>query len=455
MKRLFKGGTVVSGEGMRKVDLLVKREKILAVGEDLEFKDAEIVDVRGKLLFPGFIDAHTHMALEVCDTVTADKFDTGTKAELAGGTTCIVDYATQYPGERLRDGLDNWHKKADGQSSCDYAFHLAITDWNEEISRELGEIVAKETMSFKLYMTYDTMGDDETMYQVLSRLKELGGIAGVHCENHGIIQARLKEVEKKKGGRTDVSDYPWTRPKEAEAEAVHRLLAIAKCVDTPVIVVHLSTAAGYREILKAREAGQIVYIETCPQYLVMDEEKYSLPAEEARHYMIAPPRRRKKKQEVPWQAVKEGRIQTIATDHCSFTKEQKMAGAKDFSKTPCGMPGAEERPALIWQFGVNAGRITPEQMCTYLAENPAKLYHLYPWKGALVPGADADIVVWNPDTEWTLSAEDHQSACDYCPMEGTKIQGRAEQVYLRGILAAENGKVLVENAGVYVRHGAE
>ena len=171
--------------------------------------------------------------------------------------------------------------------------------------------------------------------------------------------------------------------------------------------------------------------------------------------MIAPPLRRKKNQEVLWQALKEGRIQTIATDHCSFTKEQKMAGAKDFSKTPCGMPGAEERPALIWQFGVNEGRITPEQMCTYLAENPAKLYHLYPWKGALVPGADADIVVWNPDTEWTLSAEDHQSACDYCPMEGTKIQGMAEEVYLRGILAAENGKVLVENAGVYVRHGAE
>ena len=455
MKRLFKGGTVISGEGMREVDLLVKGEKILAVGEDLEFKDAEVVDVRGKLLFPGFIDAHTHMALEVCNTVTADGFDTGTKAELAGGTTCIVDYATQYPGESLQKGLENWHKKADGQSSCDYAFHLAITDWNEEISRELGEIVAKETMSFKLYMTYDTMVDDETMYEILSRLKELGGIAGVHCENHGIIQARLKEAEKNKGGRKDVSDYPWTRPKEAEAEAVHRLLAIAKCVDTPVIVVHLSTAAGYREILRAREAGQIVYVETCPQYLVMDEEKYSLTAEEARHYMIAPPLRRKKNQDVLWQALKEGRIQTIATDHCSFTKKQKMAGADDFSKTPCGMPGAEERPALIWQFGVNEGRITPEQMCIYLSENPAKLYHLYPWKGALVPGADADIVVWNPGTEWMLTADEHQSACDYCPMEGTKIRGRAEQVYLRGTLAAENGKILVENAGMYIRHGAE
>lgn len=455
MKRLFKGGTIVSGEGMKKLDLLVKGEKILAVGEDLDFPDAEVTDVRGKLLFPGFIDAHTHMALEVSGTVTADKFDTGTKAELAGGTTCIIDYATQYPGESLRQGLDNWHKKADGHSSCDYAFHLAVTDWNEEISRELEEITKKETMSFKLYMTYDTRVDDEAMYEILARLKELGGIAGVHCENHGIIQARLKEVEKAKGDRTDVSDYPWTRPKEAEAEAVDRLLKIARCVDTPVIVVHLSTAAGYREILRAREAGQTVYVETCPQYLVMDEDKYSLPAEEARRYMIAPPLRRKKNQEVLWQALREGRIQTIATDHCSFTQEQKDAGAEDFSKTPCGMPGAEERPALIWQFGVKEKRITPEQMCLYLAENPARLYRLYPWKGALVPGADADIVVWDPHTEWTLTAESQQSACDYCPMEGTKIHGRAEQVYLRGTLAAENGKILVENAGTYIRHGAE
>lgn len=217
MKRLFKGGTIVSGDGMRQLDILVKGEKILAVGEDLSFQDAEIVDVRGKLLFPGFIDGHTHMALEVSNTVTADGFETGTKAEIAGGTTCIVDYATQYEGESLRQALDNWHKKADGVSSCDYAFHLALTDWNEEISRELEEIVKKETCSFKLYMTYDTMVDDETMYEILSRLKELGGIAGVHCENNGIIQARLKELLRTKGERTDVSDYPWTRPKIGRA----------------------------------------------------------------------------------------------------------------------------------------------------------------------------------------------------------------------------------------------
>ncbi|OUP85731.1 dihydropyrimidinase [Lachnoclostridium sp. An169] len=454
MKRLFKGGTVVSGDGMRKLDLLVKGEKILASGEDLSFQDAEIVDVTGKLLFPGFIDAHTHMALEVSGTVTADGFDTGTKAELAGGTTCIIDFATQYKGETLAQALENWHRKADGESSCDYAFHLALSEWNDEISRELERVVREEISSFKLYMTYDNRVDDETMYEVLSRLKELGAIAGVHCENHGIISARLKEVLKNKGDRKDVSDYPWTRPKEAEAEAVGRLLKIARCVDTPVIVVHLSTAAGYREILRAREAGQTVYVETCPQYLLMDESRYSLPAEEARLYMIAPPLRKKKNQEILWQALREGRIQTISTDHCSFTKEQKDAGAQDFSRTPCGMPGAQERPALIWHFGVGEGRITPEQMCIYLSENPAKLYRLYPWKGALIPGSDADIVVWDPEAEWTMTADSMQSAAGYCPMEGTQIRGRAEQVYLRGELVAENGKVLVEKTGRYVRHGA-
>lgn len=455
MKRLLKGGTVVSGEGRRRLDILIKGEKILAMGEDLEYQDAEVVDVTGKLLFPGFIDAHTHMALEVSGTVTADGFDTGTKAELAGGTTCIIDYATQYPGESLREALANWHAKADGQSSCDYAFHLALTDWNEDISRELEEIVREETCSFKLYMTYDTMVDDETMYEILSRLKELGGIAGVHCENDGIIRARSKELQRTKGSRTDVSDYPWTRPKEAEAEAVSRLLKIARCVDTPVIIVHLSTAAGYREILRAREAGQTVYIETCPQYLVMDESRYSLPAEEARHFMIAPPLRKKKNQEILWQALKEGRIQTIATDHCSFTKAQKMAGEGDFTKTPCGMPGAQERPALVWKFGVCEKRITVEQMCTYLSENPAKLYQLYPEKGALIAGADADIVVWDPEAAWTMTTSDMQSACDYCPMEGTEVTGMAQQVYLRGKLVAENGNILDEKNGVYVRHGVK
>lgn len=456
MKRLFKGGIVVSGEGLKELDILVKDEKILAVGENLEFKDAQIEDVRGKYLFPGFVDAHTHMALEVSGTVTADKFDTGTKAEIAGGTTCIIDFATQNKGETLKEALEHWHKKADGQSSCDYAFHLAMSDWNEDVSRELERIAAEEICSFKLYMTYDNMVvDDKTMYQILSRLKELGAITGVHCENKGIIDARLAEVRAEKGSLRDVSDYPGTRPPESEAEAVDRLLKIAKCVDTPVIVVHLSSAQGYQEILKAREEGQVVYVETCPQYLLLDESKYYLPGEEARNYMIAPPLRKKENQDVLWRALEEERIQTICTDHCSFDQGQKSAGSEDFSKTPCGMPGGEERPALIYQFGVNENRLTLEQMCKFLSENPAKLYRLYPQKGALLPGSDADIVVWNPKTQWVMSKDSQQSNIDYCPMEGTKIKGRAEKVYLRGKLAAENGQVLVEKTGHYVSHGVK
>lgn len=452
MKRLFRGGTVVSGDGLKKMDVLVKGEKILAMGEDLKFKDAEIVDVTGKLLFPGFIDPHTHMDLEVSGTVTADGFDTGTKAEIAGGTTCIIDFATQNKGESLSFALQHWHEKASCKASCDYAFHLALSDWKDEICEELEAVAAGGIHSFKLYMTYDAMMvDDKSMYEVLLRLKELGGIAGVHCENHGIIGARLDETLRNKGSRKNVADYPDTRPALAEAEAIGRLLKIARCVDTPVIIVHLSSKEGYEEIRRARDAGQTVYVETCPQYLLLDRSRYELEGQEARKYMIAPPLRNQEDQEVLWNALKEGTIQTIGTDHCSFTAQQKEMGAEDFSKTPCGMPGAQERPALIYHFGVNEGRITLEQMCSYLAENPAKLYHLYPRKGAILPGSDADIVVWDSETAWTLAAENQQSASGFCPMEGTQVKGRAEQVYLRGTLVAENGEIKEAYQGTHVK----
>ncbi|MCI8320443.1 MAG: dihydropyrimidinase [Dorea sp.] len=451
MKRLFCGGIVVSGEGQKEADVLVEDEKIVAVGSGFKREEAEIIDVTGKYLFPGFIDGHTHMELEVSGTVTADGFETGTKAELAGGTTCIVDFATQNKGESLAFALKHWHKKADGKASCDYAFHLAVSDWNEDVKEELKKVTAGGIHSFKLYTTYDAMlSDDQTIYEVLSCLKELGEIVGIHCENNGIIQARLEEVLRKNGGRKDVSGYPYTRPDLAEAEAVGRMLKIAACVDTPVIIVHLSSRKGYEEIVRAREAGQTVYVETCPQYLLLDEGKYFSGNEEGRKYMIAPPLRTKEDQKALWRALSEGGIQTIGTDHCSFTKEQKEAGREDFAKTPCGMPGAEERPALMYHFGVNQGKITREQMCRCLAENPAKLYGLYPRKGAIAPGSDADIVVWNPNVRWTISAKTQQSASDYCPFEGVEITGRAERVYLRGTLAAENGEIVNGYEGRYV-----
>lgn len=451
MKRLFRGGSVVSGSEIKHADVLTDGETILEIGENLEDGEAEIVDVAGKYLFPGFIDAHTHMDLDVSGTVTIDGFDTGTRAELAGGTTCIIDFSTQNKGESLAFALSHWHEKADGKANCDYAFHLALSDWNEKISEELGEIVAGGIYSFKLYTTYDAMVvDDKSIYEILTRLKELGGIAGVHCENKGLIDARLEETLREKGDRKQVADYPATRPALAEAEAVSRILKIAKCVDTPVIIVHLSSKEGYAEIEHAREQGQTVYVETCPQYLVMDNSRYALDDNEGKKYMIAPPLRTPADQKVLWKALAENNIQTIATDHCSFTIEQKDMGKEDFSKTPCGMPGAEERPALIYQYGVNEGKISLTQMCAYLSENPAKLYHLYPQKGVLAPGSDADIVVWNPDTTWLMTAETQQSACDYCPMEGTAIKGRAEQVYLRGMLAAENGTILETYKGHYI-----
>lgn len=234
MKTLFRGGTVVSARGKRKLDVLVEDERIRAVDGHIEDSEAHVVDVTGKLIFPGFIDGHTHMDLEVSGTVTADGFETGTRAELAGGTTCLIDFATQNRGETLACALEHWHRKADGKSSCDYTFHLALSDWNEQISRELETVVSQGIRSFKLYMTYDAMAvDDQCLYEILTRLKELGGIAGVHCENRGIIDARLKEVLIKKGHRADTADYPGTRPDLAEAEAVSRLLKIARCVDTP------------------------------------------------------------------------------------------------------------------------------------------------------------------------------------------------------------------------------
>lgn len=449
MKQLLKGGIVVSGTGRAKMDVLIEDGKITETSPDISCGDAEVVDVTGKLLFPGFIDGHTHFDLEVSGTVTADNFETGTKAAIAGGTTMILDFATQNKGETLTEALGNWHKKADGNCSCDYGFHMAISDWNEAVSRELEALIDGGVTSFKVYMTYDAMVlDDREIFQVLRRLKELGGITGVHCENMGMIKA-LAEEEKAAGHLTPAS-HPLTRPAIAEAEAVSRLLKIAEIVDTPVIIVHLSSGMGYQEVKYARERGQEIFLETCPQYLLMDMSKYSLPEEEARKYVISPPLRTVQAQTRLWNALKKDHIHTVATDHCSFTTEQKSAGKDDFTKIPNGMPGVETRPVLMYTYGVLERGLTLEQMCRLLSENAAKLYGLYPKKGCIAKGSDADIVVWNPDTEWTLTDDNQHANTDYCPFDGCRVKGIAEKVYLRGQLVSENGSVLQEKAGTYI-----
>ena len=441
----------MSPKNMKRADILISGEKIVAVGRRLN-TDATVVDVSGKLIFPGFIDAHTHLDLEVCDTVTADDFDSGTKAAIAGGVTTVVDFATQNKGESLSDALNNWHVKAFANSSCDYAFHMAISDWNEDIREELPAMFEQGVTSFKVYMIYDAMElNDREIYELMTELKKYGGIVGCHCENSGIV-GKLRE-ESVGRGDTAPKFHPLTRPDYTEAEAVRRFLTIARAADAPVIIVHLSTAAGYEEVARARADGVKVYVETCPQYLLLDDSVYDRPFDESAGFVCSPPLRKPEDSKLLWHALRSGSIDTVATDHCSFTVEQKRAGKDDFTKIPNGMPGLETRALLLYTYGVRKRRISPQQMCALLSSNPAKLYGMYPRKGSLKIGTDADIVVFDPRGEGVISARSSHGKCDYSPFEGVRTEGSVERVYLRGQLVYSKGEITLEHSGRYVPRG--
>lgn len=453
MKYLLKNGTVVSGERSQKLDVLVNGEKIERVAAGIEDKEAQVIDVSGKLLFPGFIDGHTHFDLEVAGTVTADDFETGTRAALAGGTTLVIDFASQDKGgHTLKEGLEKWHKKADGKCSCDYSFHMSIVEWNEKTEAEIQDMIDAGITSFKLYMTYPAMlVDDCDLYKIIKKLNEFGCFAGVHCENAGVIDAKIQEA--KKAGRLGPENHPLVRPDTMEAEAVHRLLAIAKEAEAPVMVVHLTNRKAYEEIKRARENGQEVYAETCPQYLLLEDSVYGKPDFEGAKYVCAPPIRKKEDQDCLWNALAKGEIQTVATDQCSFTMEQKRLGKEDFTKIPGGLPGVQTRGSLLYTYGVRAGRISREQMCRLLCENPAKLYGIYPQKGVIAEGSDADLVVFDPEKESVISAKTHAYHTDNNPFEGFRLHGDIDKVFLRGTLAVEDGKVTKEKLGQYIRRG--
>ena len=456
MKRIIKNGTIVTGSGSFPGDILIEGEKIRAVGnheeiETLADKDTAVTDAAGCLVFPGFIDAHTHFDLHVAGTVTADDFATGTKAAIRGGTTTIVDFGTQYAGESLAEGLKNWHEKADGKCSCDYGFHMSISEWTPSVCREVEDMMKEGITSFKLYMTYDTQVDDQTMFEILRRLKEVGGITGVHCENSGMIAALQQEAVN--AGKMGVESHPATRPAAAEAEAIDRLLRLAQGGDIPGIVVHLTCKEGYDVILEARRRGQRVYAETCPQYLLMDDSLYGLSGMEAAKYVCAPPLRKKEDQECLWRGLADGSIQTVSTDHCSFTTAQKALGKDDFRKIPGGMPGVETRGILLYTYGVDKGKISLETMCRVLSENPAKLYGMYPRKGAIAPGSDADLVIMRTGVSDVITAGDQLQNVDYAPFEGTQVTGRIEQVFLRGNEIVKDSQVIEENRGEFVKRG--
>ena len=453
MTTLLRGGTVITGAGQRRADLLLDGEKIAWMGRGPREAD-RTVDVTGCFLFPGFIDAHTHFDLDVAGTTTADDFFTGTRAALRGGTTTVIDFACPNKGESLHYGLDLWHRKADGNAFCDYGFHMTIDDWNESIRAELPDMFARGVSSFKMYLTYPAMmiGDKE-LYWALKELRRLGGIAGFHCENAGVIDGMI--AERKAAGELGPSSHPLTRPPYLEAEAVSRLLRIAQAAGAPVVIVHLTNREALLEVDHARKRGQTVYVETCPQYLLLDESVYfNEDYSAAARYVCAPPLRDKAEQEYLWKGLRRGAIQTVSTDHCSFTLAQKDMGREDFTRIPGGLPGVETRGELIYSYGVARRKISAAQMCRALSENPARLYGLYPRKGVLRPGSDADIVVYDPGASHVIRAEDCVANVDYNPYEGFVTAGGIRQVWLRGQLAVEDGRVLPETpAGRYMVRG--
>jgi len=446
---VFRGGTVVSAKGSEQKDIYVEGGRIVPPG-----RTDEAIDVTGKLLFPGFIDAHTHMDMPVSGTVTADSFPSGTAAAVAGGTTVILDFATQDRGHTLAEALDVWHTRADGRCACDYGFHMAVTDWNEATKREMRDMIDAGITSFKGYMAYDALRlNDDDMRAFLAAAGALGGVVGCHCELGDTVNANVAALLA--AGKTEPKYHPVSRPNAVEGAAVERFLQLAREADGRPWIVHLSTREGLAALDAARAGGQTVLAETCPQYLTLTDELYSLPDFRGAKYVCSPPIRSAADRDALWGAVCDGRIDILSTDHCSFNfRGQKELGLSDFSKIPNGLPGVEFRPSVFWTAGVAAGRVTAQDMCRLLSEAPAKAFGLWGRKGALEPGFDADIVVWNPAYRGVIDPAAQETACDNAPWDGMEITGRAEAVYLRGELSARDGRCVRKSGGVYLHRGA-
>ena len=449
---IIQHGTLVLPDGLMQGDIAFENGVITRIAPAIEAGAGDAVcEAAGCLVFPGFIDAHTHLDMDSGTIVTADDFASGSRAAACGGTTTLVDFATQERGGTLRDALDAWHRKAERKCACNYAFHMAVTDWNEQTRAELPQMFERGVTSFKAYYAYDNLRlDDAQMYDLLSALRPFGGVLGVHCEN-GTLVNRLQREQLEKSV-TGPAGHPASRPPVVEAEAIRRLCAVAKLADSPVHIVHLSSAEGLEEVRRARAAGQKVWVETCPQYLLLDESRYHLEGFEGAKYVMSPPLRSPADREALRAAVLGGEIDTISTDHCSYRfSDQKALGRDDFTKIPNGAPGIEHRPALIYTSFVASGLMSAAQMCRLLSENQAKLFGMWPHKGQLAQGADADITVWDPQARWVIRAEAQHQNVDYTPYEGFEAAGRARAVYVGGQLAAKDGEPSGASAGRYVK----
>ncbi|GAA5422878.1 dihydropyrimidinase [Tetragenococcus halophilus] len=450
MAMLIKGGTVVSTSGRRQLDVRIKDEKIIEMGCDLEVNEDKIIDASACYLFPGFIDGHTHLELENDLATTSDNFVTGSQAAVAKGTTTIIDMATPVRGSSLNNCLKTWNQMAEGKASCDFNYHMSLIEWTPAIKAEVSEMIAQGITSFKMYMAYDAMrASDAELFEAMKEIKKVGGILGVHCENGDVINQLQKDYLQT--GKVVPKYHPLSRPNVLEAEAINRYLTIAGQVGLAVNIVHLSTKESLEVVKRARAKGQVVYVETCPQYLLLEDSLYDLPNFEGAKYVCSPPLRKPTDNKALWQGVIDGHVQTISTDHCDFNfSNQKINGKDDFTKIPGGMPGVETRPELIYTAGVMTEKISLERFVGLLSEDIAKQFNMYPKKGVIQIGSDADIVIWDPEQRDVISAKTQVTNCDYTPYEGFETIGKARDVFLRGDKVAENGKVCKEKIGKFV-----
>jgi dihydropyrimidinase len=448
MSLLIKNGRVVTAVDDYRADLFIEGDVITHIGRDLasRVRADQVVDASGKLVIPGGIDPHTHLDMPFGGTVSADDFETGTRAAAFGGTTTIIDFAIQKKGTSTLEGLETWHRKADGKASIDYSFHMIITDLPDERVPEMRRLADEGVTSYKLFMAYPGVlyVDDGTLYRAFRKAGEDGTVICMHAENGIVIDEIIKRARAE--GHWEPKWHAKTRPTRMEAEGVYRTIAIAEVARVPVYIVHLSSADALEEVKRARSRGVPAHAETCPQYLLLDETYYDRPDFEGAKWVMTPALREKWNQEVLWQGLRMNDLQAISTDHCPFCfKEQKELGKNDFAKIPNGAPGVENRMALIHHHGVGQKRISLNRFVELTSTNAAKMFGLFPRKGTIAVGSDADMVVFDPNREETIGKNNertHHMNVDYSAYEGVHVRGYPDVVISRGRVVVDQGKWL-------------
>jgi dihydropyrimidinase len=453
MTVLIKGGTVVNADRTFAANVLCSDGKIVAVGDELEAPSgATVVDAGGQFVMPGGIDPHTHMQLPFMGTVTTEDFYTGTAAGLAGGTTMIIDFAIPNPQQNLIETYQQWREWAE-KAVADYSFHVAVTWWDDSVYEDMGTLVRDHGVnSFKHFMAYKgaIMADDEILVNSFSRALELGAVPTVHAENGELVFRLQKELFEK--GITGPEAHPLSRPPECEGEAANRAIRIAEVLKVPLYVVHNSCKQSLEAITRARNEGQRVFGEVLAGHLLVDDSVYRHPDfDTAAAHVMSPPFRSKEHQEALWHGLQSGNLQTTATDHCCFCADQKAMGKDDFRSIPNGTAGIENRMEVLWHHGVGTGRLTMNEFVAVTSTNAAQIFNVYPQKGSIAVGADADIVVWDPEATKTISAKTHHQKVDYNIFEGMEVKGGASHTISRGKIVWADGKLNVERgAGRYV-----